>query len=455
MNVLNSVLYFIVAIGILVFIHEFGHFIMAKLSKMRVDVFSLGMGYRLFGWNKRTGFSFGKLPSDLDLEGETDYRVALFPIGGYVKIAGMIDESMDVEFANKEPMPWEFRSKNALQKSLTISGGVLMNFVFAIFAFAFLIGLNGKTFWATTEIGFVADSSIASSIGFLPGDKVVKIDGEKIAAWNELVEKLTLSDLGTNKTIEIERNGKKILLKADGEKLVKELADKKPIGLYPKQVKTLITQVSSSMPAGKIGLKAWDTIVAVNSVPISELRQFQKAIKKSAGKTIELTWKRGDKILSDSVKPTKDGLIGVGIAQVYTGPAITKKYGFFEAVAAGAERTYNSTKLIVESIWQMITGKVSFRQSVGGPIAIAKMASSEAERGFSSFVNFLALLSVMLAVVNILPFPGLDGGHMVFILIEAVTRKEVPTKAKIAIQQFGMAILLLFTLFVIYIDLTR
>jgi len=450
-----TIIYFIIAIGILVLIHEFGHFILARLSGMRAEVFAFGMGYRLFGWNKKSGFTFGSLPDDFDGEGHTDYRLAAFPIGGYVKIAGMVDESMDTSMKNTPPQPWEFRSKNAFQKALAISGGVVMNIILAIILFSFIIQIQGRDFKATTTIGSVAEHSIAKDIGLKPGDKIISINSREIKTWEQLFMSLYLEDMGTKKEVKLNRNGETIVLSADGNKIIRDLTKKKPFGISPENVRVFITAVQTLKPAGKIGMKENDSIVSVNNQIILSAKDFQNVIGRHKEKPILLTWKRGSAIHSDSITPTSDGIIGVGISETYTGKTIHEDYDFFTAIALGAKETYNTTEMIIGSFAQMISGNVSFTQNVGGPIAIAKMASQQAERGVLNFLNFLALMSVMLAVVNILPFPALDGGHLVIIIIEAIFRREIPLKAKMGIQQAGMVILLAFMAFVIYLDIMR
>ena len=449
------IVYFIIAIGILVLIHEFGHFILARLSGMRAEVFAFGWGYRLFGWNKIIGFTFGSLPNNFDGKGHTDYRLAVFPIGGYVKIAGMVDESMDTRMKDTPPQPWEFRSKNAFQKAMAISGGVLMNFIFAIIIFSFIIQSQGKDFWATTTIGSVADNSIAKDIGFKSGDKVITINNKEIKTWEQFMMSLSLEDMGSQRNIQLIREGKKLNIIADGSKIIKDITNKKPLGLNPINARIIITTVQTFKPAGKLGLKENDTVNAVNNKIILSYKDFQKIIGNHKEKPVLLTWKRGNIVHSDSITPTSDGIIGVGITEVYTGKTIHEDYDFFTAIANGAKETYNSTEMIIGSFVQMIVGNVSFTQNVGGPIAIAKMASQQAERGIISFLNFLALLSIMLAVINILPFPALDGGHLVIIIIEAIFRRELPLKVKMGIQQAGMALLLAFMAFVIYLDIMR
>ncbi len=165
MEFFNTIFYFLIVIGILVFIHEFGHFIAARLTGMRAEVFALGIGYRLFGYNKINGFTFGKLNEEVELGDNTDYRICAFPIGGYVKVAGMIDESMDKEFINKEPMPWEYRAKPVWKRMIVITAGVIMNFLLAFLIFYFLTLAKGKHIMDTTTIGYISQNSPSNEFG--------------------------------------------------------------------------------------------------------------------------------------------------------------------------------------------------------------------------------------------------------------------------------------------------
>jgi len=193
---MDYVIYFAITIGILVFVHEFGHFAAAKLSGMRADVFAIGFGKRLFGWNKITGFTFGELPKDFNGQGHTDYRLALLPLGGYVKIAGMVDESFDTEFANKEPEPWEFRSKPTYKKIFVITAGVLMNLLLALIIFWGANFFQGKQVVETTSIGYVEPGSAADSLGFKSGDKILAVNDKKIDNWTEFDSEMVINIMG-------------------------------------------------------------------------------------------------------------------------------------------------------------------------------------------------------------------------------------------------------------------
>ena len=449
MNILSTLFYFIITIGILVFVHEFGHFLAAVSFGMRAEVFAVGMGNRLFGWNKKTKFSFGKLADDLDLEGNTDYRVALLPIGGYVKIAGMIDESLDTEFLKQEPQPWEFRSKPRWQRVIVLSAGVLMNLLLAIIIFWGIIYHQGKTIRPITEIGYVTPNSVAAKSGLHVGDEILSINDHPIHQWDEIESSIYTESVTHDLVFHLKRLGAASTLtirRTDIPDLSEERFGINPIGEVP-----LIVDVDKEKPAGKIGLQAGDTILAVNGIPVSA-GVLPELIRSNKGKEILLAWARGEQKMSAHVIPNQEGRIGIQIASVYQGPIQQQQYGFFEALPAGIQELKFTSVLFLSNIYQIIVGKASLSKSMGGPIKIAQMAKISADSGILYFFRFIAWLSISLALLNILPFPALDGGHIMFLAIEAIFRREVPAKVKIVIQQAGFILLLVFMAFILYND---
>jgi regulator of sigma E protease len=455
MGFIMTVFYFVVVVGVLVFIHEFGHFIAARISGMRVDVFAIGMGFRLFGWNKKTGFTWGALPTDFDGEGNTDYRLSAFPIGGYVKIAGMIDESMDDNFTQSEPQPWEFRSKNAFLKAFTISAGVIMNALLAIGIFSYLIFSKGEFQNPTTSVGFVKNASLAEKIGFKINDKITSINDARVNTWQELQQNLAIRDMGGAKKIELQRDGRKIVLFADGEQIMRTLSEQKPLGLAPNNSYVYLTGVETVKAAGKAGLRENDTIISANNEPVRASAQFVSIIKASKEKPMTIQYKRGNDTVNVSLTPDGQGIIGVGINENFYGPILHKTYGLGESISMGYQEAVSSIDVFFATFTQIFKGNISAKQSLGGPILIAKSASQQAEMGFANFMHFVALLSITLAIVNILPVPALDGGHLIFIIIEAIIRREVPLKFKMAVQQAGLLLIVLLMVFMFYNDITR
>ncbi len=340
----------IFVLGVLVFLHEFGHFIVAKSVGIRVERFSIGFPPRLFG--KKLG--------------ETDYCVSLIPLGGYVKMAGMVDESLDTEIKGE---PWEFQSKSFLEKFSVVIAGPLMNYLIAIVVFAGLTLSLGVGEVRDATIAQVNPGMPASAAGIQPGDKIVAINGKTVSSWDDMTQ---IIHGNAEKDLEVEWIHKGKLKKA----IIHTTAQNIPIG-------------------GKI---------------------------------------------------KKVGLIGIS-PKLYM-----KKVGAFKAIEAGFVRTWDLTKLVGYSTWMLATGKASLR-NIGGPIIIAKMAGESAKSGFSTLLAFLAFISLNLAILNVFPIPGLDGGHLIFITLEAIMGRPVPTKTKMAIQQIGMFFLLALIVLVIFNDL--
>ncbi len=436
MELLSTLFYFIVTIGVIVFIHELGHFATAKMFGMRVDRFSIGFPPRAFG--KQIG--------------ETDYCISWVPIGGYVKIAGMVDESMDTDFITKPPESWEFRSKPIWQRAVVMSAGVLMNLVLAIGIFWGLIYTQGKTVRPVTEIGYIIPGSIASQSGFEVFDKIESVNGSPVARWDEIESLIYATHMGEDLTFEIQRDGQALHIdvsRADIPDITQER-----FGVFPRGLVAVIGDVQSGKPAESIGLAPGDTIIAINEVPVS-YSDLPPTIRSHAGNEILLSWKRADSLITRAVTPTEEGVIGVSLQAVYRGPIERLEYGFFEALPIGIREVWFTSGVFFTNIVQLFTGQASLETSVGGPVRIAQMANRSAEGGLASFLGFMALLSISLALLNILPFPALDGGHLVFLGYEAIFRKEVPSKVKIAIQQAGIVLLLVFMAFIVYNDVAN
>jgi regulator of sigma E protease len=458
MELLSTILIFVVVLGILVTVHELGHFLAARMTGMRADTFAVGMGGRVLGFNTLTGFTFGSLSEEdeqrVSDSGATDYRIAMLPIGGYVKIAGMIDESMDTDYLNNEPKPYEFRSKNAAQKIFVMSAGVIMNILLAIAIFTGIAMFEGKTFVDTTTIAFVEKNTVAEASGFKEGDKIIAVNGEKAESWMGALQLIT-KEIGDDRTITVERGGSQFPIKISGKTLADALSAQQSLGLVPQGTSVMISGVETLKPAGKLGLLAGDTVLKINDVVVVTTTQLVEQIKSNKGNEINIEWKRGAAVMSGRVTPDTDGRIGVAIAGVFGGGLRKQSYGFLESFSAGTKEMMTTLEMYIGSMAQLFKGKVAIKQAVGGPIQIAKMSKQSADLGFTPLLRFMAVLSVILAVMNILPFPALDGGHIVFILIETIIRREIPVKIKMGVQQAGIVLLLCFMVFVFYNDLTR
>ena len=448
---MDYIIYFAITIGILVFVHEFGHFAAAKLSGMRVDVFAIGFGKRLFGWNKKKGFSFGELPKDFDGEGKTDYRLSLLPLGGYVKIAGMVDESFDTEFAKKEPQPYEFRSKSFGRKVFVITAGVLMNLLLAVFIFWGANFFKGKPVTETTTIGYVGENSFADSLGFKTDDKILAVNLKKVENWEQLRSEFYVNTMGEDLNVTVIRDGVNTEIFVPRTKI----PDFETSGefLVPEGVKPRVMDVLKDSPAESAGITAGDIFLEIDHTPLSSSKQLINIISSKAGSELPLVVQRGEDTLMLAVVPGSDGMIGISIGEVYTGKTNFQTFDFFEAFYYAGIDIANITNLTFSVAKKVFVGEVEFKKAFGGPVKIAQLAAKSADVGIDSFLFFLAILSLSLAIINIMPFPVLDGGHLVIIIIETIARREIPVKIKVAIQNTGFVLLLLLMAFIIYNDI--
>jgi regulator of sigma E protease len=448
---MDYIIYFVITIAILVFIHELGHFLAAKACGMRADVFAIGFGQRLFGYNKINGFSWGNLPKDFDTQGNTDYRLSLVPLGGYVKIAGMVDESFDTKFAGSEPQPYEFRAKPTWQKVFVISAGVLMNL---LLAWAIFWGSNffqGKAFTNTTTVGYVEEGTAADSVGFMSGDKILSINGKIVNAWEEVRAEMFIHTLGEDLKVEVERNGITESFIIPRSKIPED--ESQDLFLIYEGVRPMIGAVLEDSPALSAGFQAGDVFLSINDKEVYTSRQVIDIVTANASKEIAVQVKRNEENLVINVTPAEDGKIGIAINFTFLGDIDFKTYGFFESIYYGWLDIVTMTKLTFNMLGKVFTGNIEFGKAFGGPVKIAQFAAKTADTGLASFLIFLALLSLSLAIINIMPFPVLDGGHLVIILIEAAIKREIPIKVKIAIQNVGFVLLLMLMAFIIYNDI--
>ncbi len=454
MVIVEAILAFILLVGILVFVHELGHFLAARWSGIRADVFAIGMGPRLFGWNPYTGFTFGKLPADLEMNGKTDYRLCAFPVGGYVKIVGMVDESMDTDFAHKPPQPWEFRTKGTWAKIFVITAGVIMNFLLAIIVFAGLAFLNGdeKSAPVVGPLYAAVDTPLVSA-GLMTGDSITAIADQPVSTVDEVDERL--DSLFTNPatesaTVTFVRGGssRTVSIPRTAHRTGKSM-------IIPSPRVTIIESVVANSPAAKAGLKKGDTIVSINDVRTSDMFAFTETIQKANGRPVTIVVARTGGLYTGQATPNDDNKIMVATEERNFGPTYRVTHGFGAAIAIGFERTGTVTAGTFELIGKLVTGQARLKESVGGPTMIASYAQKTISRGIPDFLALMAILSVTLACMNILPIPALDGGHLVFIIIEGIIRREVSLKVRMAFQQVGFALLVIFMIFVFYNDIVR
>jgi len=452
---LLTIIYFLIAILILVTVHEFGHYLAAIWTKTRAEIFSVGMGKRLFGWNKLDGFTIGDLKGEKDYGDHTDWRISLMPIGGYVKISGMVDESMEGSENNLPPRPFEFRSKSALQKVFILSAGVIFNI---ILAFIIFIGVNYSkhdTLYLTNKIGYVDPYSNAYKVGFRSGDEILSINNYQPNSFQEAINLINRDNVGTDRNI--------ILLSQDSEKslfipydsILKYISDSQPIEFLPESTHVIFGKPVEDGNAFKAGLAEGDTVKSVNGTPIRSTSQFKLLVQSNKNKTIDIS------IIENGIERTvqtqvnSEGYIGIAIGSVFTGSKNYVNIPFGEAVKRGWDATINMFRLFFQSIKQIFDGTIEAKKAIGGPIMIAKQAKVMGDLGWGSYLVFLASLSISLAIINILPLPVLDGGHILIVLIEKIKGSELSENLKIRIQAAGMVLMFLLMAVIVFMDLTR
>ena len=421
-----TLIYFLIVIGILVFVHEFGHFIMAKRAGVRVEKFSLGMGPKIWGFKK----------------GDTEYVLSALPLGGYVKMAG--------ENPDEEPTgaPDEFQSKTVWQRMKIAATGPLTNILLAFMVMPFVFMVGTYTL-GPARVGFVEKDSPAEHAGFQVGDIIEKINRRSIIDW-EKAEMLMAVNPDTDLAVVIDRNGEKKTLalrpRLDPEQKIGTS------GLYP-DFPAEVGRLRPGYPAEKSDLKVNDKIIAVDDKPVYYWNQFSSAVKKSNGKKLTLTVERGEKHMPISVTPVKDnGKYVIGIEPVVR--MIFKKYGFAESLGLGFDKTIEFIDLTFITLKKLMTFNLSIK-TLGGPVLIAQMSGKAAAAGLSAFLSFLAMISISLGIINLVPIPILDGGLILFLVIEAIRKKPLSRKAMGVAQSIGAGLLITLIVVVSYNDVVR
>ena len=386
--------------------------------------------------------------------GETEFLISAIPLGGYVKMAGMLDESMDTEMTGAED---EFNSKPVWRRIVIITAGVVMNLFLAILILTFINFFEGERVLPYTTVGAVPDSGIGAKIGFLPGDKILSVNDQKVSTWNEITERY-VENLNDDIVFKVDRNGKLLALTYKREWFYKKRGEVLDIApLIPAKVGDVIPD----MPAAQIGLQRGDQIIRIGEDKIESWQDLTSHIQSYPDKAVKITWLRGDDTLSAVITPQKfsdakpDGQkTEVGRIGIYY-YSEHRDVGFFTSIVLGIENTVQLIYLNMRGIWWVLSGAKSATEVIGGPIMIAKMAGDAAKTGWVSLWYLIAALSSILAFFNLLPIPALDGGHLVFLLIEGITGRPLSVKIRVKIQQIGMAILLTFIVLILYVDISR
>ncbi|NOX46326.1 MAG: RIP metalloprotease RseP [Chlorobi bacterium] len=424
MEIFIKVIQFFFSLSILVIIHEFGHFIAAKAFKTKVEKFYLFFDpwFSLFKFKK----------------GDTEYGIGWLPLGGYVKISGMIDESMDKEAMKKPPEPYEFRSKPTWQRLIIMLGGVTMNILLAIAIYIGMLFTWGEEYLPTESLkyGIVVDS-VGAELGLQNGDKILTLDNEKVESFGKIPKKLILDGV---KTIQISRNGQNIELDVPDD-YVNKLIEQKSRDFISVRFPFEVERFVKNSPAKEAGMEKGDVIIGLNQVPTEFFDEFKTEIQKHKNETVTVHVLRNGDSVNIRVPVPEKGLIGVGpVTNLSKYFDIREKdYTFLEAIPAGISRTYFGIGDYFKQLKLLFSPKVDALGSVGGFITIGNLFP--AKWHWESFWTLTAFLSIMLAILNILPIPALDGGHVMFLMYEIITRRKPSDKFMEYAQIVGMVIL--------------
>ena len=421
--ILIKALQFFASLSLLVMIHEFGHYITARIFKIRVEKF-----YIFFNpW-----FSLYKRKI-----GETEYGIGWLPLGGYVSLAGMIDESMDLEQMKQEPQPWEFRTKPAWQRLIVMLAGITMNVLLAMGIYSAMLYTWGENYYHNDDMVYgYSFNEAGESLGFVDGDKIISIDGEAIGNVREIDKKLIIAD--ENRSVVVERGGEQVTLTLPLEELVAMRENGSIIGFYQPIIPFIIEEVVMDS-AKDSGLLANDEIIAIDDTHVEDFFAGKELLTKAAGRNAEIDIVRNaTDTLRLTVPINAEGQIGVNVKMI---APRSVEYGPFESIPAGIRRTGSEIASYWDQLKMIVNPKTKSYKEVGGFIAIGNIFPSE--WNWQSFWSLTALLSVILAIMNILPIPGLDGGHALFTLWEIITRRKPSDKFLEVMQYIGLGLLLL------------
>jgi len=429
---------FILSFSILVVLHELGHFIPARLFKTRVEKFYLFFNPGFSLWKKKIG--------------ETEYGIGWIPFGGYVKIAGMIDESMDKEQMKLPPESWELRSKPAYQRLIVMLGGVIVNVVLAIIIFIGLSFYWGEdTLPAKNVIYGVHPSELASKMGIVEGDIIVSLDQKELDNFESLEGKLILSN---PKTLQVKRGDSLVSLTIPAT-LSSDLAKfKKTAPFVTPRIPVVVDSVGKTAVIVQGNMMKEDTLLAMNNQSIKYQYEFLVVKKKFADSIVLITAKRGNDTITIKTLINNAGQLGVFVKLPYAlFTTVHKNYSFMEAIPEGAHRCYVTLDNYIAGIKQIFTGKVNPNDSLGSLISIGNTFPSSWD--WEKFWTLTAIFSIILAFMNVLPIPALDGGHALFILIEMITGKKPSDKFMEYAQIVGMLLMFGLMFYALGLDFWR
>lgn len=486
MVIIIKIIQLFLALSILVLVHEFGHFIAAKIFKIRVEKFYIFFNpyfsilrfkkvhgkWRFAFFSKNTEENYTTQehidpitnkkritykPIDLSTLPEDDWRtdedhtefgIGWIPLGGFCKIAGMIDESMDLGQMNQEPKPWEFRSKPAWQRLIVMIGGVVMNVVLAYFIYTGLLATEGEQYLPTSEVNKygISTDDLAKELGFKDGDKIISVDGNYIENFYQIQMDMILND---SKSVEVERDNEKHVIELSEDAISKLIKHQTSFISY--RTPFVVGDFSIGSLAEKAGMQKGDEIIMINDIYTPFYQDFSNNIKQFAGEEVTLGVIRDADTLQFNIQLTDEAKIGV-----YAEPLLTLKtqdYTFWEAIPRGFSKTGKELGDYWKQLKLIFNPSTKAYESLGGFITIGSIFPDKFN--WLQFWRLTALLSVILAIMNILPIPALDGGHVLFLLVEIITRRKPSDRFLEIAQSVGLIILLILLVYANGNDIIR
>ncbi|MES2592311.1 MAG: RIP metalloprotease RseP [Bacteroidota bacterium] len=435
MEILIQATQFILSLSILIVLHELGHFIPARLFKTRIEKF-----YLFFDpW-----FSLFKIK-----RGGTEYGIGWLPLGGYVKISGMIDESMDKEQMKLPPQPWEFRAKPAWQRLIIMIGGVTVNVILGILIYAMVLFTWGEEFLPTKNVtNGVAVDTLAYQMGLRDGDMILSVDNNPVASINKVPYEVLINKA---KSIQVARNGEKIDIAVTDDDLSEMIKHK--YNLVEPRFPFDIDTVLAGKPAEAAGIKKGDKVIAINNAPTPYYQDVVKVLQNNKNLPVEITLLRNNDSITTKATVAEDGRLGFGPKSIDNYFTLeTREYNFLASFPAGVNRAYETFDSYIKQFKVLFTVKDAHKE-LGGFVAMGKAYSTTWD--WQRFWTFTAFLSIVLAIMNILPIPALDGGHVMFLLYEVITRRKPNEKVMEYAQYAGMFLLLALLLYANGNDVVR
>jgi regulator of sigma E protease len=428
----------ILGLSILVILHELGHFIAARAFGIKVEKFYLffdAWGISLFKFNYKG----------------VEYGIGWLPLGGYVKIAGMIDESMDTAQLAGPPQPWEFRSKPAWQRLIVMLGGITVNIILGIFIFWILTIKYGETYIPNSEAKYgIVPGQIGMKIGLKPGDKITEINGRPVVRFEELTSPLVIMG---NTDLTVERGAETLHVKVPAN-ILNDISDQNIDAFIDRlpRMKFAVDSITPKSGAQQAGLKKGDSIVAVNSAPIAFYDELQNQLLHNKNNSVQLSVKRNENVFHTAALINKDGKLGFW-RTVDTPKTKKLTFSFFGSLPVGATKAWGNFTDNAKGIGKMIRGEVKVNKALSGPVAIATLFGPTID--WVKFWSLVGFLSMVLALTNLLPIPALDGGHAMFLIIEMIKGKPLSDKFLERAQIVGFVLLITLMVFVFGNDIVR